>query len=73
MSLALRKHHHIIYEAEINKRYDHKRECIIKSVTYRCCCPDCNYKYIDRSFVNILEAKSKTSVLEKNKRKHIVR
>lgn len=73
MAQGLRKHRHIVYEADVTKRYDNNRNCIVKLVTYRCYCPNCNYEYVDRSFVNVPEAKSKTSVLERNKKKHSIR
>ena len=70
MAKGLRKHRHIIYEADVTKRYDSKRGCVVKLITYRCYCPNCNYEYIERSYINDIKPKSKTGSLNRNKKKY---
>lgn len=70
MAQGLRKHHHVMYEAEEKKVYDQRNDCIIHYVTYRCYCPNCNFSYTDESVLSIVPAKSKTKALDRYKARH---
>ncbi len=72
MAQGLRPHHHELYEDEVKRYYDKKRNCDVKKVTYRCMIPNCDYvtHEVYECYYPPPKAKDKNKALKRNKRKY---
>lgn len=68
MAEGLRPHHHQYFEHRVEQYYDRKRHVIVKKI--HCMCMICGHTHYEKYDCYVPPPKSKTSALERNKKKH---